>query len=227
MARHVSCVAWTHTTYRIAPVSRLTTLKIGGRSFATVPWPRCLLARRRGESAGSAWRSLFSPGVLIAFICFKGGASQRFERGRLVYIVLHPLAQRMHRLTGATQFPRPPSGGFALGNATHQQDQGRRGLLRFGKGRARQDRIRAIAVAAAIGIEMCLRAKQSSIGAATMGQWSPLGCRCCPSHWVLAASSSTSVIGKSIVRSSWHAIGNRGSCRYGSTIARWFDMSLP
>jgi hypothetical protein len=34
MARHVSLVAWSQTMYRISPVSRLTTLKIGGRSLA-------------------------------------------------------------------------------------------------------------------------------------------------------------------------------------------------
>ncbi len=133
--------------------------KDGGRSLANVPCPRCLLARRRGGSAGSAWRSLFSPRILVAFIHFKRRAREKFLRSGLVYVILHTLAHRMHRLTGESQFPRQPSSGFARGNAAYQQNQCGRRLLSLGKGGAGQDRILAVTVTAAIGIEMRLWAE--------------------------------------------------------------------
>lgn len=42
----------------------------------------------------------FPPYVLIEFIRFKRRACQKFLWGGLVHVVLHALAQRMHRLTG-------------------------------------------------------------------------------------------------------------------------------
>ncbi|VTR95154.1 unnamed protein product [Gemmata massiliana] len=50
------------------PLSRPTTPTTGGRSLSKFPWPRCLLARRRGGSSGSGWRMPFFPRVLEHFI---------------------------------------------------------------------------------------------------------------------------------------------------------------
>src|SRR5258708_26053626 len=56
---------------RSLPVSRPTLPTIGGRSLSYVPCPRCLLARRRGGSAGSRCGSPFFPRILIQLICFR------------------------------------------------------------------------------------------------------------------------------------------------------------
>src|SRR5262249_60892319 len=49
------------TSKRTTPDSRPTTPAIGGRSVSKVPWPRRLLARRRGGSAGAAGGVAFFP----------------------------------------------------------------------------------------------------------------------------------------------------------------------
>ena len=46
---------------RTWPLSRPTTPQIGGRSLSQLPWPRALLARRRGGSSGRCAARLFSP----------------------------------------------------------------------------------------------------------------------------------------------------------------------
>src|SRR5215469_17699531 len=56
------------TSSRTSPDSRPTTPAIGGRSVAKVPWPRRLLARRRGGSSGSSCGMPFFPRVLVHLI---------------------------------------------------------------------------------------------------------------------------------------------------------------
>src|SRR5215471_19378577 len=56
------------TSSRTSPDSRPTTPATGGRSVAKVPWPRRLLARRRGGSSGSSCGMPFFPRVLVHLI---------------------------------------------------------------------------------------------------------------------------------------------------------------
>lgn len=58
------------TRRRQSPVCRPTVPKMGGRSLAYVPRPRCLFARRRGESDGAVCSSPFFPRVLKHFVAF-------------------------------------------------------------------------------------------------------------------------------------------------------------
>src|SRR5258708_20534616 len=92
---------------RTLPVSRPTVPTIGGRSLSYVPCPRCLLARRRGGSAGSRWGSLFFPGILIQFIGFRLLiVVQCIIRLQQSGVGLHLLTDKLHRLAAHTSlFP--------------------------------------------------------------------------------------------------------------------------
>src|SRR5258707_1143890 len=58
------------TRTRTWPVVRPTTPTIGGRSLASLPRPRRLLARRRGGSVGSRGGLPFFPRILKHFVTF-------------------------------------------------------------------------------------------------------------------------------------------------------------
>src|SRR5439155_17550511 len=65
------------TRNRTRPVSRPATPRTGGRSPAQVPWPRFLLARRRGGSGGSRCRTPFFPRVLVQLVGLGHPVGQR------------------------------------------------------------------------------------------------------------------------------------------------------
>jgi hypothetical protein len=68
---------------------------LGGRSWAEVPCPCRLWARRRGGSSGSAWGGLCFPRAVVQLVRLKGGASHHVSRGGLVQVGLEALPQGM------------------------------------------------------------------------------------------------------------------------------------
>jgi hypothetical protein len=68
---------------------------MGGRSFAYVPCPLRLLARRRGGSVGSGCGVLFFPGVVVQLVGFEGCPLHHLDRGGLVEVTLNTLPQGM------------------------------------------------------------------------------------------------------------------------------------
>ena len=96
--RQVCRFAWSQTHQRCSPGSREMTLMRGGRSFAYVPCPLCLLARRRGGSVGSRYGVLFFPRVLVEFVGLKGRPTHPLRRGGLVQVALNPLPQGVELL---------------------------------------------------------------------------------------------------------------------------------
>src|SRR6516162_4494490 len=65
------------TVSRSWPLSRPTTPQTGGRSFAQVPWPGTLFARRRGGSSGSVCGIPFFPRVLVGLVGLQHRVVQR------------------------------------------------------------------------------------------------------------------------------------------------------
>src|SRR5947209_6587736 len=61
------------------PLVRPTTPQTGGRSPAYVPWPRRLLARRRGGSAGSRCGTPFFPRILVCLVRLDVGVLQGID----------------------------------------------------------------------------------------------------------------------------------------------------
>lgn len=94
----VCWVTWSQTQQRHSPVSREMMRMMGGRSWAKVPCPFRLLARRRGGSAGSGWGVLLFPRILVPFVRLKGRAGHQVGwRGRM-QMGLETLPQGMQLL---------------------------------------------------------------------------------------------------------------------------------
>src|SRR5260221_5689718 len=107
---------------RTLPLSRPTVPTIGGRSLSYVPCPRCLLARRRGGSAGSRCGSPFFPRILIHLIRFcLLIVIQWIIRFQRQGVGLHLLADNLHRLAAYADFIRQDLCLFAFDHASHQQ----------------------------------------------------------------------------------------------------------
>ena len=70
---------WWTTRKRPCPLSRPLVPTTGGRSVAEVPCPRCLFARPRGGSAGSACCSPFFPRMLTQFSGLRHALRQRLS----------------------------------------------------------------------------------------------------------------------------------------------------
>src|SRR5258708_19935496 len=107
---------------RTLPLSRPAVPTIGGRSLSYVPCPRCLLARRRGGSAGSRCGSPFFPRILIHLIRFcLLIVIQWIIRLQRQGVGLHLLADNLHRLAAYADFIRQDLCLFAFDHASHQQ----------------------------------------------------------------------------------------------------------
>lgn len=98
-AVQVLVLAWSQPPQRGSPVSREMILMIGGRSWAEVPCPFRVLARRRGRSVGARCGVLLFPRVVVPLISFKGGPHHHSCRGRLIEVGLHPPPEGMELLT--------------------------------------------------------------------------------------------------------------------------------
>jgi hypothetical protein len=83
--------AWSHTPKRCSPVARDSTLIMGGRSFASVPCPWRVWARRLDGAVGSRGGVLVFPGVLVPFVRLKGGAGHHAGRCGSVHMGLDAL----------------------------------------------------------------------------------------------------------------------------------------
>ena len=91
-----------------------------------MPWPRRLLARRRGGSSGSACGTPFFPRVLIHLVGLHGGVIERHRVGRLEGRLLEPVPQLQQVLAVSVQLPGEPGGGLPLGDPPEdQEDLGR------------------------------------------------------------------------------------------------------
>src|SRR5258708_37937787 len=105
---------------RTLPVSRPTVPTIGGRSLSYVPCPRCLLALRRGGSAGSRWGSLFFPGILIQLIRFRLFITLKgIIRLQCPGIGLQLVANALNRLAAHADFSRQDLRLFAFHHTTY------------------------------------------------------------------------------------------------------------
>src|SRR4051812_38902736 len=107
---------------RTSPDSLPTTPAIGGRSVAKVPWPRRLLARRRGGSSGSSCGRPFSPAFwYISSASTTASPSGLRSRHRRAY------SWSRCRRTSDQRRSHPSSrailgGGGALGDAVEDQE---------------------------------------------------------------------------------------------------------
>src|SRR3954453_2722385 len=104
------------TSNRPSPDPRPTTPATGGRSLSKVPWPRRLLARRRGGSSGSSRATPFFPRVLVHLIGLDALVPQRVtiqtQSGVLLEAV--PQSQQLHPI--AAQLARQPCRRGPLGD---------------------------------------------------------------------------------------------------------------
>src|SRR5258708_8759592 len=105
------------------PLSRPTVPTIGGRSLSYVPWPRCLLARRRAGSVGSRCASLFFPRIPIQLIRLRLFiVIQGIIRLRCPGVGLYVLTDKLRRLPTHADFSRQDLRLFAFDYTPHQQD---------------------------------------------------------------------------------------------------------
>src|SRR3954454_3140669 len=111
------------TVSRRFPLSRPTTPHTGGRSFSQVPWPRTLLARRRGGSSGSGCGMPFFPRILVGFVGLQDLVVQRHPVAIPKGQVLESVPQVQQLGAVATQLARQLGGGDALGEAADDQYQ--------------------------------------------------------------------------------------------------------
>lgn len=79
-------------------MSREMRLMIGGRSWAYVPCPLRLFARRRGGSAGSRWGVLLFPRVWVACIRLTGRPHDHADWRGGVQVGVETLPQGMQLL---------------------------------------------------------------------------------------------------------------------------------
>ena len=110
------------TSMRTWPVSRPTTPRTGGRSFSQVPWPRTLLARRRGGSAGLSCHFPFFPRVLIHLVAFNHSVRQSRFRTRLAGQGLHLMTPDQQPATVCFQLTCQLGRRRTQGNSSKQLD---------------------------------------------------------------------------------------------------------
>src|SRR5512135_2495708 len=111
---------------RTSPDSRPTTPAIGGRSVSKVPWPRRLLARRRGGSLGSSCGTPFFPRVLVHLVGLDHVIVQRVAVAVESGALLEPVPQGQQFLAIAAQLARHLRRGGALSDPAqdHQELRG-------------------------------------------------------------------------------------------------------
>src|SRR3954451_3121989 len=104
------------TPRRTSPDSRPTTPAIGGRSVAKVPWPRRLLARRRGGSSGSSCGTPFFPRILVHLVGLDDVIVRRVAVQPDPGAVLEPVPEGQQLLAIAAQLAGHLRRGGALGD---------------------------------------------------------------------------------------------------------------
>src|SRR5262249_2369855 len=129
-----STVSATHNW--ISPVSRPTTPSTGGRSVSQVPWPRTLLARRRGGSSGWPCFLPFFPRILEHLVGLGFGVGQRSPGQGAPGQVLQAVAQLQQVPAAAPQLSGQLGGRRPLGDAADDQNQLAGAALRALQGRA-------------------------------------------------------------------------------------------
>src|SRR5262249_45173547 len=129
-----STVSATHNW--ISPVSRPTTPSTGGRSVSQVPWPRALLARRRGGSSGWPCFLPFFPRILEHLVGLGFGVGQRSPGQGAPGQVLQAVAQLQQVPAAAPQLSGQLGGRRPLGDAADDQNQLAGAALRALQGRA-------------------------------------------------------------------------------------------
>src|SRR5262245_24581149 len=118
------------------PVSRPYTPGTGGRSVSQVPWPRRLLARRRGGSAGSVCGTPFFPRVLVHLVGLGGVVRQRGAVGPRQAAGLDLVPQVQQVRPAQAQLAGELRGGHPLGDPAEDQEDRRRRLMGPLPGRA-------------------------------------------------------------------------------------------
>src|SRR3954464_9846502 len=145
------------TPRRTSPDSRPTTPAIGGRSVSKVPWPRRLLARRRGGSSGSSCGTPFFPRVLVHLVGLAHAVSQRVAVQPDPGALLEPVPEDQQLLAIAAQLARQLRRGGASGDPAEDHHESRgatMGPVQKGPGIGIEDPAAAVALVVHQGCAM-------------------------------------------------------------------------